>query len=526
MRRLPLLLAVAAVLLLPTLVAVPFTVANPMSDGQAQAVRSFVRDAMHQLGAPGVAVVIVDKDGIRLAEGFGLARDDGTPVTPETPFEIASLSKQLTSIAVMQLVQSGDLRLQATVHSYIDWFGSDGSDTGRITVRDLLAHTSGWSGEQGLINRLDEANDAQAIERNVRRLASEPLDHKIGQFEYSNANYDTLGELVAVVSGVSYEEYMAEHVLGPLQMTHTHLTDAGARADGLAQGHYPFFGIPIAWQIPWARSSLPSSFIAASAEDLGHVLIAHLNGGAYQRTQVLRADAMAKLRRPLTHPDPWDGYGWGWWSYPLWNAGELKDGTDVSAYELPVMLEHNGSHATYASGMALLPKQEIGVVVLINMNNELASSRFYELHTGIAQILLGRQAPALAYTEDLLGQYGKFIALAWVVTLLLLVAWMVRRFRRWGRDPASTPRGALLLGRRVVLPLLIDAALVGGFWWLASTRGEIAITLLVRIVRLWPDIGLVMVLVNVIGLGWAVIGTVWIVRLLRRREPISPRVQA
>jgi CubicO group peptidase (beta-lactamase class C family) len=516
MRRLPFVPTIVAALLVPSLVALPPTAAEPLSDVQARDVRSFVQNAMQELGAPGVAVVIVDKDGIRFAEGFGTARDDGSPVTPQTPFEIASLSKQLTSIAVMQLVDAGELRLDATIHSYIDWFGSDGSDTARITVRDLLAHTSGWSGEQGLVNRLDEANDAQAIERNVRRLASEPLDHPIGQFEYSNANYDTLGELVAVVSGVSYEAYMSEHVLGPLQMTHTHLSDADARADDLAEGYYPFFGIPIAWPIPWARSSLPSSFIAASAEDLGHVLIAHLNDGAYEGTHVLSASAMAQLRRPLTHPDPWDGYGWGWWTYPLWDAGELKDGTDVSRYDLPVMLEHNGSHATYASGMALLPEQEIGVVVLINMNNELASSRFYQLHTGIAEIMLGRHAPPLAYTEDLLGQYGKFIAVAWVLALILLVAWTVRRYRRWGRDPALAPRGAASIGRRVVLPLLIDAALVVGFWLLASTRGELPFTFLIRLIRLWPDIGLVLVLVNVIGVGWAVVGTAWGVRLLRR----------
>ena len=509
-------LACAAVLVAPTSAV---RTAGPLPADTADAVRAFVRDAMDQLRVPGAAVVIVGKDGIEFAEGFGSARDDGTPVTPQTPFHVASLSKQLTSIAVMQLIESGDLSLDATVHSYVDWFGAEGSDTARITVRDLLAQTSGWSGEQGLTNRLDESNTERTLELNVRRLASEPLSHPIGQFEYSNANYDVLGYLVAVASGVPYEEYMTEHVLGPLQMTHTHFSDTEARADGLAQGHYPFFGFPIAYDIPFVRGSLPSSFIAASAEDLGHVLIAHLNDGAYGGAQVLEASAMAQLRHPLTHPAPWDGYGWGWWSYPLWDAGKLVDGADVSQYELPVMLEHNGSHATYKSGMVLLPAEGIGVVVLLNLNDEVGGPRFDLVHPGIAQIVLGHDAPALTWSGDPVVQYGRLVVTAWVVALALLIAWSVRRYRRWRSEPATTPRGWWAVARRMVLPLLLDAALVIGFWWLIATYQEITIGWVLRAIRLWPDFGLILILITVLGTGWLLVGTVWSVRLLRRGAP-------
>jgi CubicO group peptidase (beta-lactamase class C family) len=515
MRRIRLLLPLAFAAVLMTHPS-PTAANGPLGAERADAVRTFVRNAVDQLGVPGTAVVVVGRDGIEFAEGFGSARDDGTPVTPQTPFHIASVSKQLTSIAVMQLVESGDLSLDATVRSYIDWFGADGSDTAKITVRDLLAHTSGWSGWQGLTNRIDESHGERMLELNARRLASEPLTRPIGQFEYSNANYDVLGYLLAVVSGVSYEDYMTEHVLGPLKMTHSHLSDAEARADGLAQGHYPFFGIPIAYDIPFVRGSLPSSFIAASAEDLGHVLIAHLNGGAYEGMHVLEASGMARLRQPLTHPDPWDGYGWGWWTYPLWDAGGLKDAADISQYEVPVMLEHNGSHSTYASGILLLPEQGIGVVVLMNLNDEITGSRFNQLHPGIAQIMLGRDAPALTSYDEPLAQYGKVIGAAWVVALAVLIAWSLRRYRRWQHEPAATPRGRWAVARRMVLPLLLDAALVVGFWWLLSTRELITMPSLLRLVRLWPDAGLVLIAVTVLGIGWALVGTIWTVRLLRR----------
>jgi CubicO group peptidase (beta-lactamase class C family) len=497
-------------------VAAPAAASGPLSGAQVDDVRAYVLDRLDELGVPGAAVVIVGPEGIEFAEGFGKARDDGAPVTPQTPFHVASLSKQLTSIAVMQLVASGDLSLDATVHSYLDWFGADGSATAKITVRDLLAQSSGFSGNQGLTNRIDEYDANDALERNVRRLAAEGPERATGTFEYSNANYDVLGYLIAIASLESYESYMAEHVLGPLQMTHTHLTDADARADGVAQGHYLFFALPIAYDIPFVRGSVPSSFIAASAEDLGHVLIAHLNQGAYDGTEVLDPASMADLRRPLIHPDPWSGYGWGWWNYPMWEAGALKDGADISSYSVPVKLEHTGSHATYASSLLLLPEQKQGVVVLLNLNDEIASSRFYEMQNGIAMILLGREPPPLISYDDALAQYGKLIGLAWVALLVAFVVWSVRRHQRWRREPGSAPRGPWSIAWGVVLPMVIVAAQLVAFWLLVLSRGG-SLTDIPRMVRLSPDIGLIVIVVSLISLAWILIGGIWSVGLLRGR---------
>jgi CubicO group peptidase (beta-lactamase class C family) len=305
-------------------------------------------------------------------------------------------------------------------------------------------------------------------------------------------------------------------------MTHTHLTDSEARADGLAQGHYPFFGLPVAYDIPFVRSTVPSSFIAASAEDLGHVLIAHLNDGAYEGKHVLDAKGMAGLRVPLTHPDAWDGYGWGWWTDPLWNAGALQDGTDAPRYEVPVILEHTGSHSTYASAMLLLADEGIGVVVLLNLNDEIASSRFYQLHTGIAQILLGHDAPTIASYDDFLAQNGKLVGLVWVVLLAAFVAWSVRRYRRWSGDPRSAPHGWWAIIRRMVAPLAIAVAQLVAFWLLANSRGDATFSDVPRLLRLNPDIGLIMVVVTMISVAWILIGTVWTISVLRRGAITEP----
>jgi CubicO group peptidase (beta-lactamase class C family) len=517
MRRLSRILALPVVVLVLAAPS-PALAKGPLSSEQTDAVRAYVRDVLDALDVPGAAVVIVGPEGIEFAEGFAATGRDEAP-TPQTPFQIASLSKQLTGIAVMQLVDAGDLDLDAPVHSYIDWFGSEGSQTARITVRDLLAHTSGWTERDGLVNRAQPGNDPDAMEQNTRRLADTPLSHPIGQFQYSNANYDVLGYLVAVVSGQTYEDYMAEHVFAPLGMNHTHTDEAASRADGLVKGYYPFFAIPTAWDMGFARSGLPSAYIASSAEDLGHVLIAHLNGGAYGGTQVLDASSMAELRRPLTNPDAWSGYGWGWWTYPFWNAGALIGGQDVPRYDVPIILEHTGSHGNYASGMVLLPDEQLGVVVLMNTDDAVAPSRLQQVDTGIAQILLGVAPSIPAPFDPPLNQFAKVIGLAIIVLMALGVVVAARRLVRWRRDPSTAPGGRRGMLLHLGLPLAVDVGVTALIWWLALDTAGLTLSDYRVLVHHSPDVGLAMALIALLGLGWGLLRTALTLRVLRRGSP-------
>jgi hypothetical protein len=194
----------------------------------------------------------------------------------------------------------------------------------------------------------------------------------------------------------------------------------------------------------------------------------------------------------------------------------MQDGASISSYTVPVMLEHGGSHPTFASSMLLLPEEEIGIVVVMNLNDENAPSRFYQLHTGIAQILFGRGRPALISYDDALAQYGKLIGLAWMALLAAFVAWSMGRYRRWRRDPRSAPRGLRGIVRGIVLPLAIVVAQFVAFWLLVLSRGA-SLAEVPRLARLSPDIGLVVAFVTLVSLAWLLLGTVWAFRLLRRR---------
>jgi CubicO group peptidase (beta-lactamase class C family) len=471
-------------------------------DGE-QRVIDYVTTEMESLGIPGAAVAIVSGADVVLAQGFGVTGPGGQPITASTPFHLASVSKSLTALAVMQLIESGALGLGDSLAQLLPSSVFQGSGAGAVTIADLLGHTSGWTERDGLVNRVEPDLSAQALELNVARILSTPLSHPIGEFEYSNANYDVLGHVIEQASGETYGNYMRSHVFEPLAMTHSFTTEQDAVAGGVASGHYPFFGLVRPHHMVYVPGSVPSAYVAASAEDLGHFLIAQLNEGRYGEAAVLSPDGVETLQHPLTRPNPWDGYAMGLWVYPLWNAGQMIDGT-VPEYRVPVILEHSGDSEAYASSILLLPEEKVGVVVLLNVNDESVPSRYHQMHLGIASILLGKEpAPTVAY-EGAIERYAKGIALGVVGLFLLRGALSFRRLRRTRTTSIPT---------QVILPLSIDVVLVIAVWWFLADQADAPMALVRRSV---PDVVLAAVIASVIGLGWGVGRTIW-----RLRNPES-----
>jgi CubicO group peptidase (beta-lactamase class C family) len=178
-------LGIAAGLFTVVVAAAP-TGAAGLPDDLAEQVRSYVTSELAALGAPGAAVAIVHDDEVVFAEGFGDA--GGAPLTAETPFDLASVSKSLTAIAIFQLAEAGSLSLDDRVGDHVAWIGDTYPTLGEVTVRELLAHSSGWTIGDGQANLANTYDAPDAIERNVRRLASISPTNPRGTFEYSNAN--------------------------------------------------------------------------------------------------------------------------------------------------------------------------------------------------------------------------------------------------------------------------------------------------------------------------------------------------
>jgi CubicO group peptidase (beta-lactamase class C family) len=448
--------------------ALPTAAAPRASAPDFAAIDSYVEAQMQAARIPGLALGIVHGDQVVHLRGFGKADQSGRAVTPQTPFILASVSKPLTALAVMQLVEAGKLDLDAPVQRYIPWFRvADADASARVTVRHLLYHTSGMP-------EITNTMEAATLEEYTRNLRTVVLKWPVGSHhEYCSCNYRVLGLLVETISGQSFESYMQQHVFAPLQMRHSFAAEQPARQDGLAQGYQWLFGLPVPIDSPYNTSNVPGGYLISSAEDMTHILIAEMNGGRFDGARVVSAAGVTAMQRPgvaTGHADG-SGYGMGWVSGPVG--------------DVPV-ISHSGANFSFHSLLLIEPRERWGLVLLTNSNSLLATAAsFQPLEAGIVAQLVGRPAPPM-------GVSLKTLYLIVNVVLLLIsgvMLWRLLRLRHW--QPArGQPRPQIRWLRQVGLPLLVDwglpLAFVVGVWpWLSDGLGSDWVTL----VRAVPDVG-------------------------------------
>ncbi|MBN2502997.1 MAG: beta-lactamase family protein [Anaerolineales bacterium] len=446
------------------------------------AIDAYVEAQMKRLNVPGLSLALVDGDQIVHLRGFGQARPGGDAPIPQTPFFIGSTTKSFTALAVMQLVEAGKIELDAPVQHYLPWFRvADPQASAQITVRQLLNQTSGIPLAQAWQDLADFDQRADAAERQARALATLELSHAPGAaFEYSNVNFNLLGLVIEAASGETYANYIQRHIFDPLEMRHSYTSKAAAQQDGLAVGHQTWFGFPVAVpDLPVPVGSLPSGQLISSAEDMGHYVIAQLNGGQYGEVQILSPEGIAELHHPAVAASSagvqMGHYAMGWYV-------DEQQGMQV--------VHHTGMVPDFYTYMALLPEQKKGVVMLVNGNHFIRELTLSEIGDGVTALLAGEQPAPI--------ELG---FLPWVLRALLLVPVLqvlgvvltTRRLRGWQQDPASRPAGARVWGRHIVLPTLLNLIPVGaglavltsnlrGFWmlfmpdlsWLAMLCGTFA----------------------------------------------------
>jgi CubicO group peptidase (beta-lactamase class C family) len=404
----------------------------------------YLQQQIDHLNIPGAALVIVEDDQIVHLRGFGQARPGGEVPSPQTPFVLGSLTKSFTALAVMQLVEAGEIELDAPVQRYLPWFRvADPQASAQITVRHLLNQTSGLPMLPGMITLADFDSRPDATERQARALSTLVLTRPVGSaFEYCNLNYNLLGLIIEAASGESYTDYIQRHIFDPLDMRHSYTSQAVAQQNGLAVGHRYWFAFPFAVpNLPLPQGSLPSGQLISSTEDMGHYLIAHLNEGRYGGVQILSGAGIDELHRPAVEASmtgiSFGHYGMGWIS--------LKTGESRIVW-------HSGTLPDFFAFMALLPEQNKGMVLLVNANHVIMDKLpLTEVGLGAAQRLAG-QPPAPA----------RFGAVTWVLRGLLLipvlqivgVATTLQLLRRWREDPQRRPSGFRKWVLHLLLPLI------------------------------------------------------------------------
>ncbi len=472
------------------------------------AVDAYVERQLRAHRIPGAAVGIVQGDRVAYLKGYGRADSAGRPVTPHTPFLLASVTKSFTALCIMQLVEDGRMNLDAPARHYLPWFRTEEAGaSSRITIRQLLNQNSGFSELDGRRPFQYVSRGGNALESYVRSLGAVRLIAPPGQrFVYSNINYCVLGVIVEQVSGLSYDTYVRTHVFEPLDMRHSHTSPEAARADRAAAGHYPFFGIPVRSDAAPSRATVSAAGIYSTAEDLSHYLIAQLNGGRYGTQAVISADGLAQMHRPAVRVNKVKDYGMGW---------------EVGAYYqiFGNAIRHDGAGPRFHSFVLLVPERRLGIVWLINVDYPPTGSLFNSIGFGIAETYLGMTPPAPQVYEPVVVRYVREI----YTTILLLLAgemlWSIRCLRGWRRVNGLHPRTRRRRLGYVVVAAGVDLALAAYILVVFLPQNDVTIPILLYFV---PDVALVLIGILVLALGWGLLRTLLMLRTL---YPITPAGQ-
>ncbi len=421
----------------PSPAAVPSAaVPTVWTDDRAAAIDDYVRRAFEDSGLPAVAVAVVTPEGVVYERTLGTtALRDGVPLTPGFAFEIGSLTKSLTALAVLQLAEEGRVDLSAPVQRYLPWFRvADEAASRSITLEQLLTHTSGLHANGHGVVWHDVGRIDGSVPEAVRELASEPADAP--RPTYANMNYVTAGAVLEAVTGQPWDVVLEERILTPLGMTSS---AAGLdRREGIrtVTGHALTFGLlPYATR-PIAPFAGPAGSIAiATPGDFAAYVRAWLTPGS---TSVVSPWVAAEALAPRVEVDGEPAYGLGWRSME-------RNGRPVA--------HHSAGTEGAGAFMALATDAGVGVVVFTNMASGLPGAIGY----GVLDLALG-DTPTPTGRDPLVATGFLLLALALSAAASLVVV-IVRAWRAFGG--AARPRSVPLHVGRIIA----TAAVAGFMWW-------------------------------------------------------------
>jgi CubicO group peptidase (beta-lactamase class C family) len=360
-------------------------------------VDEFVARSMQERGTPGVALAVTDRNGVLHVATYGFADLKAKkPVTPQTRFEIGSLSKSFTAIALLQLREQGKLDLNAPITKYIPWFRVQ-SGFAPITTHHVLSHTAGLPRDRDDV----PSSLYQAIALSERKTFYEPGKY----FAYSNIGYQTLGYMLEELTGRGYHEVVAERILAPLGMSASQARFTHADRDRLAVGYVgryddrPYLPAHGVVEATWIEYAAGDGSIIATAADLAAYARMLLNRGAAANGRVLSPESFELLiqRAVQTPGDPkdpsWYGYGLG--------TSKSKQGH--------LIVSHSGGMVGYSSMLTADMDDGLAVVVFVNGPGAAGAIADFAL-AAVRAARTGKDMPALPSpaplkTEDYVGEF-------------------------------------------------------------------------------------------------------------------------
>jgi CubicO group peptidase (beta-lactamase class C family) len=370
----------------------------------------FMVSEMAKNNVKGAAVVIVSENELVFMKGYGVRNSEDEKVQPTTRFDIGSLTKSFTAMAILQLMDNDLIGLEDYVTDHLPDFTTNNSNySNKIQVKHLLNHTSGFSTLQGNSMESADHNGPRALQIAVKNLKHVTLQQSVGeQAEYSNANYIILGAIIEQITGSTYEKYIRTHIFEKLHMT---ASDFGFSGE-VAKPYRYFFGIPVEYEFKGTRDEISAAGITSSVKDIGSYLSAILR----KDTMLLSSQEYERLFNLISSGTNQVGtYGW-MAAFVKKNDKEMK------------FLYHDGLAPGFHSVMILFPAQRYAIMVTTNTSGGQYGVKSSEnLVYGVLENVLGIPKVKRNSTLRLL------FTVAWILPLFFLLK-IIMVFKNWKKQ--------------------------------------------------------------------------------------------
>ncbi len=363
-----------------------------------------IQSKMQRFAIPGVSVGVLIGDQ-EFTASFGVTSiENPLIVTPETLFQIGSITKTFTGTAAMRLVEMEKLHLDQPVRNYIPGLKlADESVAQRVTLRHLLTHTGGWAGDY-----FDDFGQGdEALAKMVAKLEDLPQLTPLGElWSYNNAGFYLAGRLIEVATGLSYEAALKELILSPLGMEHSFFFAHEVISYRFAVGHAVKEGEPYVSR-PWAvgRAIHPVGGLVTNLPDLFRYARFQMGDGTTQAgVRLLRADTLAEMHAPLVPASGIRSFGLSW------GVVDIEDCRLIS---------HGGGTKGQTTFLGISPAQRFALIVLTNGEDgdTITSSAWSEALKLFLGLEMPEAQPIQASPKKLMEFIGKYDSLAEILEL-------------------------------------------------------------------------------------------------------------
>jgi CubicO group peptidase (beta-lactamase class C family) len=332
---------------------------------------SYIKNGLRDWDVPGLSIVVVKDGSVVVMKGYGF-RDiqSKKPVDENTLFMIASNTKLFTGTALALLETRGVLSLNDKITKYFPGYRLyDSTSTKLVTIRDMLSHRIGTKTFEGDFTFWNTSLTRQEIMKRMRLL--KPVQIFRQDYGYCNSCYMTAGQIIPVVTGKQWENFVHDSIIAPLEMSHTMVLSTDVEKQANVATPYTTSYTNEVRQVPFDNwnNLAPAASIISNVNDLSHWLLMQLDSGRYNGKRILPWQALQKTRdinivtssrKSAIFPMHIRGYGLG---------------LNVADYNGRQVYWHTGGAGGIVSNVCFVPEENLGIAILTNNDNQ----NFFEL---------------------------------------------------------------------------------------------------------------------------------------------------